>query len=236
MQARRLLRSPAATAALVAAVVYSDWIVLDRLPREHDARHRYVSELAARGEPYAFLLNALDAAAAATFIALSAELFRLYGTSRLRKLGAASFALFGIGAAAGAVFPMSAGARGADSWTDTVHAAASTAEFGGLLASIVLLACALRREPEWRGVAVLWLALAPAYAGLAAYVGIRALHEHVAAAGERALVLASSVWIASVATAAIRRRPVSLRRSPSAGRRKVRRSLRPGVVARAERR
>jgi hypothetical protein len=207
------LRSPAAAAGLLAAAVYSDWIVADRLAVYKPLRQGYVSELGARGQPHAFLMNSLDAAAGATFVALALDVHRFHGTTLLRRSAAAAFGVFGVSAAIAAVFPMGfapsvSGPEASSSWTDRVHTVASVGEFGGLVVSICLLSLALRDEPEWRRVARAGFVLGPALGALAAYVAVRAQTGHNVGTSERALILGCSAWAATVAIVVMRRAAV----------------------------
>lgn len=105
-QTRRVARV-AAGIALLAAVLYSAWLLAPLVNPAHDATSGYVSELAARDQPFSRLFRGFDAAAGLT-LAMAVVVLLVRDRGRWRSNGPfIALGLFGLATFVDALLPLS---------------------------------------------------------------------------------------------------------------------------------
>ncbi len=206
----------AALLGLLAAGLYSDWVLERRVDGPADPRRGFVSELGAVGQVHNGLFNALQVATGLLLLLLMFELRRVLGTTRLLRAATSLLVVFAAGNAVDGVLPMDcapslstacaqAENAGLVSWRDRAHTVESVATIVALLVAMALLAVALARTRHWRALAVATAALVPPLTALETYQAVRVLTHHLIGTVERVSTALITVWLAALALAVLRR-------------------------------
>lgn len=136
----------AAAAFVAAALLYSAWIPFQFATPGADAVHGYVSELAARDQPWSGSLRLTDALSGLACL-LGTALTPRVAAEWPGRLALASFGLFTV---ADSAFPLDcACTRAAYPLSHHLHSVTSTLATGAVLASMVLLSRRWRSAPAW---------------------------------------------------------------------------------------
>ncbi|MFF9894382.1 DUF998 domain-containing protein [Streptomyces longispororuber] len=222
--APRAVRATVAALLVLGAAAYTSWTLEAVLPTGLSPPRSYVSELAARDQPYGAFFRTVDCAAG-----LLVGAGAVGGLVRLRAGGAVprARALSGLGWAGTAVF---GAATAADAWlplscaptadaacaareraglvpaTHAAHAVSSSVAVAGALAGMVLLTAAVRRAGEGgarlRGTLAVLVAVEVAASAwtVAAVLAFDAGHGTWGlGVGQRLQVLAIAVWLVVLA-------------------------------------
>ena len=184
----------AASAFIVAAVLYSAWITGQFTTPAVDRTHGYVSELAARDQPWSRLFrtsDTLSGLACLTGVAVVPRLAREWA-------GWLALAAFGLLTIAGGAFPLDCAALSAPACaggpltpSHHLHVAA------GLLATAAVLAAMVMLSSRWR-TWVAWIITGPAAAAMALAVSAAAV-GHLTGLAQRLQVTLVAAWLIYVA-------------------------------------
>ncbi|MFD4632714.1 DUF998 domain-containing protein [Streptomyces sp. NPDC058284] len=151
-----------ASLLLAGALAYSTWVTEVFLSTGLSPRVAYVSELAAEDQPYGTFFRAADLLAGLlVLVAAAGALAWLPRRGRWTTAGLAGIALFAVATAADSRLPLSCAATsdtgclarvraGAAPWTHSAHAVSSGVAVTGMLAGMVLLTVAARRDTGTR--------------------------------------------------------------------------------------
>nr|WP_156725304.1 DUF998 domain-containing protein [Streptomyces apocyni] len=142
------------------AAAYTVWVLEFVLPTGLDPLRTYVSELAARSEPYGGLFRGVDLAAGVLVCAGALYGLRRLSSGRWATVGWAGLLLFGVGTAVDSRLPLSCtptadpdcAAREAEGLVPSTHAAhavSSSLAVTGALIAMVALTVAARRYGGW---------------------------------------------------------------------------------------
>lgn len=191
---------------LGAIVLTLGWLAAGALQANADVRRGTISDLGAADADKAWLWNVPLAVGGVLIAAFALGLLRVLRPGRKPAIAAVLIAVFGIGLALeGALFRLdcretvpACAARASHSWRHTAHEIESGIGFLALLVAIILLALRFRREPRWRSLSFVSLALAIAFVPLLLGSGLAEDSEWEGLA-QRLVVTVLLAWIAVVA-------------------------------------
>jgi Protein of unknown function (DUF998) len=204
----------ASVTGLVAAALYSDWLVLEPvIGRDLSPTRSYVSELAARTQPGHVIANTLDLVCALCLLPCCARLTQALRADRAPAAAVhGTYALIGFAAATAlnALVPMScapslqpdcrAGGLALHGPAEDLTATAlSVIAVGCSLASMALMGHGLARVPAWRNLARTGRALFIPAAPLALLVGALGALDVAVGLPQRALIVLQAAWMARLA-------------------------------------
>jgi hypothetical protein len=206
----RLRVAVASLLGLLAAGLYSDWVVERVVDGTADPSRGFVSELGAHTQPHNMLFNMLQVATGVILLILAIETARLLGGRPVTSAGAFALIVFAVGNTADGLLPMDcapsrsvqcarAEAAGQVSWHDQAHTVESVVTIVALVAAMALLAWGLRDVPLWRGLAVMSGVLVGPLTGLEIYQALRVLTHHMIGVSERLSTTLVTVWLATLA-------------------------------------
>ncbi|TGB05966.1 DUF998 domain-containing protein, partial [Streptomyces sp. MZ04] len=205
--------APVALPLALGALAYSAWLLEIPLDTGLSPVSSYVSELAARDQPYGTLLRTTDLVAGVLILAAAVCAPRRLPLGRLTALGWAGLALFGAATAVDSRLPLSctptadaacAAREGAGRvpWPHAAHVGSSGVAVAGALAGMVLLTIASRRYGVLPflagplGLVLVLLELGATTWTLAAVAAFDAGHGTWALGlGQRLQVLLIAVWL-----------------------------------------
>ncbi|NUR89716.1 MAG: alpha/beta fold hydrolase, partial [Nonomuraea sp.] len=220
----------AACAFVVAAVLYSAWLPGQFATPGVDRTNGYVSELAARDQPWSGLFRLTDALAGLACLIGVACVTR---DDRREWGGWLAMALFSVLTAVDALFPLDCAALGDPacerrplSLSHHVHAVTSVLAVGAVIAAMVLLGLRFRSRVAWT--------LAVAMGAVSVFMLAAMTHQALVGAAQRAQLALIACWLLYLGVRLLTREPAVPADAPrvrqAGGKHVVRQGAGPAVI------